>query len=152
MATTKQILAEYIETISKQVIDTFGGSYQTYETLGQTWRQQMKYSSKIESFIIDQTKLFLRLMSSRYQHNFNLLYNVSCGIGDYLSKYLVKKSADLTRKQVAEKIVNDIFLESALFVAHFRTTYRKPIDMSNASYVASNPGIVAMYVSIQKHR
>lgn len=150
MATAKQITAQYIEFIGNQVVDNFGGSYQTFDTMGKIWRQKLDYSPKTEEFLLAKTKLFLRLLDTRAQSNFNLMYNVSHNIGEHLSKYLIKKSADLTRKSVTEYVVNDIFLHSERFVAKFKSTYKKPIDMTNTGYVTSNPGIVAMYNAIQK--
>jgi len=152
MATAKQLTAEYIEFIGTKVIDKFGGSYQNYNTLGKTWRQKLEYSPKIEEFLIAETKVFLRMQEFRLQTNFNLLYVLCNGIGDYLSKYLVKKSANLTRNAITENIVNEIFLSSERFITKFQTTYKKPIDMTNAHYVASNPGIIAMYNSVLKKR
>jgi len=150
MSTVKQSTAEYIEFIGKEVIGEFGGSYQNYETLGKTWRQNLDYSKKVENFLMERTKLFVCLMEERDRVDFNLMYKLSYSIGDYLSKYLVKeKKPEITRKKVTEKVVGQLFFESDRLVAKFRNTYKKPLDTSNAGYVASNPGVFAMYNFLQ---
>ncbi len=150
MATVKQITAEYKEFISREVIDQFGGSYQTYETLGKVWRQKMKYNPAQEEFLIRRTKLFLNVQDKSVQNNMNQMFRISCNIADYLSKYLVKKSSLLTRKNVANKVVKTVFLDDDRFNMKFRNLYKDPIDLTNEKYVASNPGVVAMYIANQE--
>lgn len=148
MATSKQLMAEYLEFIGRVVVDKFGVSYQIYETDGKSWRQQLKYRDDVADFIMLRTNLFLRLLSERDQSNFNMMYKVCDGIAEHLSKYFSKKSPDLTRKVVAGEILDKIFLQSPRMINKFNNVYRKPIDLSNTAYVASNPGIIAMYKSI----
>ncbi len=152
MANANVIFKEYEQTIAKQVIDTFGGSYQTVETLGKTWRQQMPYNSSIEGFVILKTKTFLRQLEQRDKSNINMMYSVCYKISDHLSKYLAKKSPDLTRKIVKENMMNKIFFNFDLFVNKFKQTYKKPIDTTKPNYVASNPGVIAMYKAIQSQK
>ena len=152
MATAKQITAQYIEYIGREVVDNFGGSYQNYDTLGKVWRKNLDYTPKIEAFLMTKTKFFLRLLDSRDQTNFNLIYKVSGNIGEHLSKYLIKKSPDVTRKSVAADVVKDIFLTSERFITKFQSVHKKPVDVTNAHYVATNPGIVAMYISVLKNQ
>ena len=149
MANAHDITGEYIKFIGTHVIEQFGGSYQNYQTIGKVWRQQFHYSPEIEDFILTKTKLFLNIPSFRTQNNFNLMYKVCNNIGDYLSKYLVKRSPDLSRKQVADEVVSEIFLNNKTFVNKFENRYKKPIDMANVAYVKSNPGVMAMYNAIQ---
>lgn len=153
MSTVKQSTAQYIEFIGKEVIGEFGGSYQNYETLGRTWRQSLEYSAKIEKFLMERTKLFVCLMEERDRGDLNLMYKLSYSIGDYLSKYLMKEeSPQITRKKATEKVVGQLFFGSARLVAKFRSRYKKPLDTSNADYVASNPGVFAMYNFLQNGR
>lgn len=149
MASTKVITAQYINFIAEEVIDNFGGSYQNIQTLGKTWRQQMPYNPATERFILKQTSLFLRMLDIRDLGNFNMMYKVCYNIADHISKYLAKKSPDLTRKVVADKVLNDIFFESEYFVPRFQKSYKRPIDMENEHFVATNPGVVAMYQAIK---
>ena len=148
MANTKVITAQYIDFIADKVIDKFGGSYQNVQTLGKTWRQQMPYSSNTEEFILQQSNMFLRLLDVRDQGNFNMMYKVCYNIADYVSKYIVRKSPELTRKVVTDKVLNDIFFNSERFVTKFNKAYKRPIDMNNTGYVAANPGVIAMYRAI----
>lgn len=149
MATSKQITANYIEFIGKQVVDNFGGSYQNFETLGKVWRQNLPYSADLENFVMVKTDLFLRLLDNNEQNNFNMMYNVCYGIAEHLSKYLIKKSPEMTRKKATQQVVNNIFFDSVRFVEKFKKIYKHPIDMTNTGYVVSNPGVIAMYNSIQ---
>lgn len=149
MASTKVITAQYINFIAEEVIDNFGGSYQNYQTLGKTWRQQMPYNPATERFILKQTSLFLRMLDIRDLGNFNMMYKVCYNIADHISKYLAKKSPDLTREVVADKVLNDIFFESEYFVPRFQKSYKRPIDIENKHFVANNPGVVAMYQAIK---
>ena len=144
MARTNDIFLSYRDSISQEVVNTFGGSYQTVETLGKIWRQQMPYNPSIEGFVILKTKTFLRHLEQRDKSNINMMYNVCEKIADYLSKYIAKKSPDLTRKTAIDDIMNKIFFDFDLFVNKFKQTYKKPIDVINQKYVESNPGIIAM--------
>jgi len=148
MATTKIITAQYISFIADEVIDKFGGSYQNIQTLGKTWRQQMPYNPATEEFILQQSNLFLRLLDVRDQGNFNMMYKVCFNIADHVSKYIVKKSPDLDRRTVTDKVLNDIFFNSERFVSKFKKAYKRPIDLTDERYVAYNPGVVAMYRAI----
>ncbi|MBR4624838.1 MAG: hypothetical protein IKO56_04795 [Alphaproteobacteria bacterium] len=152
MANANVIFKEYEQTIAKQVIDTFGGSYQTYKTLGKTWRQKMDYNPSVEDFVILKTRVFLRTLEQRDKSNINMMYSVCYKISDYLSKYLAKKSPDLTRKMAKENMMDKIFFNFNLFVNKFKQTYKKPIDTTKPNYVASNPGVIAMYKAIQSQR
>ena len=149
MATAQQFTAKYIEYIGTEVIEQFGGSYQNYQTTGKIWRQKFDYRPEIEDFLLLKSKTFLNLIDMRAQSNFNMMYNLCGNIADHLSKYLVKKSPDLTRKQVASNVMNNIFLNNKKFTMKFESVYKKPIDTSNENYVKSNPGVMAMYNAIQ---
>ena len=149
MATTKQITAKYIEFIAKEVINQFGGSYQTYETHGKVWRQQMKYSKIVGDFVMRRTVLFLDLQDIRDLGNLNMMHKVCYNIAEHLSKYFVKQSPELTRKVVTTNLLNQLFFNSGRFVAKFQKIYKRPIDLTNEVFVKSNPGVVAMYKAIQ---
>ena len=149
MATSKQITGQYVEFIGTQVINKFGGSYQTYQTSGKIWRQKMDYRPDVEQYIMLETGVFLRMLDVRDQGNFNMMYKVCYNISEHLSKYLVKKSPDLTRKNVTDTTLHTIFLDADRFVSKFKKAYKKPIDLSNENYVKSNPGVVAMYSAIK---
>lgn len=152
MATTKQITGKYIEFIATEVIKSFGGSYQTYETMGKVWRQKLPYTQQIEDFLILKTNVFLAFLDVRDQGNFNLMYKVSYNIAEHLSKYLVKKSPDLTREIVTNTVIEKIFLNSSRFIRRFEKAYKRPINLDDTHYVISNPGVIAMYNFIQTHK
>ncbi len=148
MATVKAITYQYVSFIGHEMVEKFGGSYQTYESMGKLWRQKMDYNPQVEEFAITQSNLFLRLLDVRDQGNFNLMYKVCYNIAEHLSKYVVKKSPDLTRKAVTDDLLKKLFLNSGRFVAKFKAAYKRPINMDDARYVASNPGIIAMYKAV----
>ena len=77
-------------------------------------------------------------------------YKVCYNIAEYLSKYLIKKSPDLTRAVVTDDLLKQLFLNSDRFVAKFRKAYKRPIDLSNQQYVANNPGVIAMYKAVNQ--
>ena len=153
MATAKQYTAKYLEFIGTSVIEKFCGSYQNYATTGKIWRQQVPYEPKIEDFILLKTRLFLNLLDIREQKNFDMIYALCKNIADHLSKYTVKKSETLTRKQAADEILNKIFLNNPVFVEKFKQCYKKkPINMSDALYTQNKPGVVAMYTAMNKQK
>ena len=148
MATSYQLNMEYIEHISKEVIYEFGGSYQTYDSLKHTWRKEMDYRTDIEDFIMLKTRLFVNTKNVTVHHNFNVMYLTCDYISKYLAPYLVKKAPRLSTKQVAEDVLNSLFLKSPNFVERFKKKYKKPIDIEKPGYAPANPGIVAMYKAI----
>ena len=149
MAYANKVTGQYIDFIANEVITKFGGSYQTVETLGKTWRQKMEYRPDIEIFITDRTNDFLNLLDSKVLSNFNIMYQATYNISDHLSKYLAKKSPDVTKRQVAQEFHNKIFFNSPKFINKFNRIYKKPIDLSNEEYVAANAGVIAMYRSVR---
>lgn len=145
MAKTKQITAEYIKYISQEVVENFGGSYQTYETMGKIWRQELGYKPAVETFVFNKTNLFLHLLDKRDRHDLNSMYNVCDKISNYLSEYLVKKTKILTKDEIKQDSMEKIYFNNNVFVKAFNNKISKrPIDMTNENYVRSNPGVVKM--------
>lgn len=152
MASVKVITAQYIEFIAKEVIAQFGGSYQNYQTCGKSWRQKMDYNVRTERFIMDKTRVFLRLLDIHDLGNLNAMYKVCYNISEHLSKYIAKKSPDVSRAMVTEDLLNKLFFDFDLFKSRFKKSYKRPIDTSNAEYVKCNPGVIAMYKAINQGR
>ena len=150
MANTAQISGRYFEFIATEVVNEFGGSYQNYQTAGKIWRQQFSYNKETEDFIMAKTRLFLRTQDIRDLGNFNMMYKVCYNISEHLSKYLVKKSPDLSQAAVTDHVLNEIFFDSDTFVRRFKKAYKKPIDTTNVKWAQCNPGIVAMYKAINR--
>lgn len=149
MASTKVITAQYIDFIADKVIDEFGGSYQTRQTLGKTWRQKIEYNQHVEDELIFNSKVFLRTLDMRDQGNLNMMYKVCYNIADYLSKYMVKKSPDLSRKIVTDRVMDAIFFESPHFVNKFQKAYKRPLS-DDPNWCACNHGVVAMYNALKQ--
>lgn len=147
-----KLFNDYMIEISKDVIDQFGGSYQTYETLSKTWRKEFEYRESIEQFLFMRTKLFLRQLDPRIQGNFNVIYTLCDQIATYQSKYTMKKTPYIARETAKEEIMKKIFFEFDKYTVSFQKQYKKPIDMTNEAYVKSNPGIIAMYQYLQNKK
>ncbi len=152
MPNKKVIVAKYIDFIADAVVGQYGGSYQTLQSLGKQWRQKMEYRPEIEDFILQKTKLFLNVLPDNIQSNFNVLYLSCMDMADWVSKYVAKKSPDVKRADVANQIMDEIFYNAVLRRQKFKKVYRKPIDLTNQQWVASNPGVVAMYNALNNSR
>ena len=145
-----QYLMQYKYDISNAVIDKFGGSYQNYETLCKTWRQQMDYRPEIEEFILSNNDIVLvKALPDYAVRDLNCMYGLCNGIAEYLSKYMIKKSVGLTRATVQDEVVNRIFFNSPVFIKHFQARYKKPLDLDNEAWVNANPGVVAMAAALK---
>lgn len=149
MATAKQITAKYIDFISRAVIDKFGGSYQTYQTLGNSWRTQLKYNPVIENYILMQTHVFIRMLDDCNLRDLNVMFIACDNMADYLSKYISRKSPDLTRKIAKKELMDNIFFKSSLLVEKYKKRYKKPVDIDNKVWAVTNPGVVAMHNALQ---
>lgn len=66
MPTPKQITAQYIENISKEVINNFASSYQTYQSSGGTWHQEIEYKPSIEKFVFEKRYISTIICLSMY--------------------------------------------------------------------------------------
>ena len=130
----KEITKDYVKVIGTEVVNKFGGSYQTYQTLGTSWRYKMAYKPEMEKFVFDKTKLFLRAeVDTRYLNDFNMMYKVCNKMATYISKYTKKKSPTLTDEDAQKAALNKIFFDFNLFVSKFKKKYSKP--MSNIAPV-----------------
>ncbi len=139
--------------ISSAVVDKFGGSYQNMDTLGRTWRQQVPYSPDVEDFVIYETKLCLvKVLPDYCLRDLNLSYGLCNGIAGQLSKYMAKKSPELTRAVAHSVVMQQIFFENPVFVTKFKNRYKKPIDLTDAAWVGANPGVVAMYNALNNQK
>ena len=114
--TGKQILDQYVVYIATAVIKEYGGSYQNFQTMGETWRKKIPYNSIAEDFILYQTDLFLISLKNRNCNDFNLMYKVCDDISKYLALYLARKLNDDVSKEVLNdvlaKVLDRIFLTS----------------------------------------
>ena len=146
-----QIIWKYVNYIADDVVNKFGGSYQTKESLGKSWRQQMEYNINVENAVIQDTKVWLRLLDNRDQGNLNLMYGVCYDISEHLSKYMVKKSSDLTVEKVTNELLNTLFFNSPHFVSIFKKAYRRPLS-NDPKWCERNRGVIAMYNAIQQRQ
>lgn len=93
-------LTQYARNISEHVIETYGGSYQTYQNIGDTWRTCFNYSQKIEDYILRETKLYIRMLNLRdgMATDPNFLYSFVDLISQYLAEYTVRKNPNQTKE------------------------------------------------------
>lgn len=153
----KKFYTKYEYDISTAVIGKFGGSYQTYETLGNTWRTKMEYRADIKDFLMFQTKTwFGKHLKTDNQGDTNgcisdlkMIYNLCGGIADYLSKYFAREAPDLTRAVAKQKIMNEIYFENSIFVEAFVKRYKKPLPLTDENWVKIYEGVVKMHQAIQ---
>lgn len=99
-AIVSEQLRQYARNISEHVIETYGGSYQTYEALGDSWRTCFTYSPKIEDYALRETKLYIRMLNLRdgMATDPNFLYPLIDLISQYLAEYTVRKNPNQTKE------------------------------------------------------
>ncbi len=95
---------QYIAYISDKAIRTHGESYDTYAELKNNWRFQFPYTTKLEKWLILETKVFLRLMPAKYAHNLDYLKSLINEIADFLSAYTMRQG-NITRSDARQKMV-----------------------------------------------
>ena len=83
----------YKEYIVRELVENFGGSYQTPESMKNIWRTAFVYKPECEKFLIKKTNLFIFLMSGENNTTqgpvfFKTLINL---ISEYLAAYISKK-------------------------------------------------------------
>lgn len=99
-------LNQYARNISEHVIETYGGSYQTYEELGDSWRTCFAYSQEIENYALRETKLYIRMLDLRngMAKDPNFLYPLIDLISQYLAEYTVRKNPNQTKEAEYERL------------------------------------------------
>ena len=149
MSTETKILNRYKKFIGNEVIDAFGSSYQTYETMGGNWRYDIAYKPEIEKFITVKTNVFITMLPPRYVNNFNVMYQACKYMSAYVAQYTIKKNPKLSWNEIENDLMQKMFYNHKKLVAQFERAYPPIIDANNEKYAKQNPGIVAMYKSLK---
>lgn len=93
--------ALYKEDIGRRFIERFGSSYQRYEEIGDNWRKIYTYSIVCETFIKENTILFLRTLpeTDGIYRNPRFLKNLIAKISEFLSNYVAKQFSNPSEKR-----------------------------------------------------
>ena len=96
----QELFSKYVVDIRDQVIYEHGKSFMTAKETGNKWRDQIDYSKRVEQFLIDKTKVFIRLLDKNVSNYTNpqFLEAFVDEVADYLSKYTMRGSG-LVRNQ-----------------------------------------------------
>lgn len=110
-AQNKTMFYKYTRYITEKVMDKYGASYESMDTMGHYWRDNLPYSAETENFIVFETKIFIRLFVTT--KNGWALRQFIDGISDYLSAY-VKRAPDTgSRNRARKKLRNLLYNQSA---------------------------------------
>lgn len=102
---TNKAFGLFTRFITEQFVEKFGKSYMTVENVGNKWRTQVDYSIEAEHFLIEKSKLFLRMLDTKDSDNLNpqFLCSVIKSMADYLSKYTMRALIPANSKDCDEK-------------------------------------------------
>lgn len=125
---------EFVRMICKDVVESFGASYETPETIRNTWRDTYKYSPAIEKFLIKKSKLFIATLDGHCCDSTNLgfLHAVINDMADFLSRYTMRKHTGMERKIAREELKHALWDENA-YIIGLRTT------QSNNRFAKNSP-------------
>ena len=110
----QQLFAKYVEEIREKIIAEHGPSYMTVAEVGNKWRDQIAYKKEAEQFLIEQTKLFIRMLDKKvpaYTNPKFLEAFVNEAV-DYLSRYTMRGSG-LVRNQEKHALKRELWNTNA---------------------------------------
>lgn len=104
--------SNYVNFIVDEIIKEYGKSYQRAEDIKDNWRQTLEYSQEREEFLINKSKLFLRLFptSSRDFQSPVFLKGIIGLISEYLSIYSARKGVknrNICTAEIRDKLYSD---------------------------------------------
>lgn len=103
----QRTFAEYVRFITADVVENFGSSYMTADTVRNSWRAEIGYSHKMADHIILQTRTFIRLLQKDRNgaaENPQFLLALTKLMSDYLSAYFMHNPEIPTRKKAKQKL------------------------------------------------
>ncbi len=107
------IIEEYKNFITTEFLDEFGSSYQSPESIGDSWREIITYSPVAEKFLISKSTLFLRTLTCTKSKSTDPHYlrGLTNRMAEYLSLYTMHKGQfnpnERASKRAARKIATD---------------------------------------------
>ena len=113
--TLKACLSDFARYISTEVIREYGASYDTQGEIRNKWRDTYKYTPEIEKFLVRRAKLFIKTLDTDKAHSSELgfLHALAQEIADYLSRYTMRKSANMIRKQAKQELFKVLWEDNA---------------------------------------
>ena len=106
----------YKEYMANEFINEFGGSYQTVEKSGDSWRKTFEYTPKREDFIKFKSKIFLRMLPANnkiYAHP-HFLSVLTYDICNYLAHYIIRKDKNLNVVDTAKELYSELYTNNSL--------------------------------------
>lgn len=130
----------YVPEVSNLIYQKYGPSYSTFENLRNRWRAEIRYSLQIEDELILHAKTFIRTMGddSRYT-NPQFLEAFVIRVADYLSAYIMRNPAYVTRKEakmaLKSQLWDNFFYIQNMLAAQARKRLARA--SRNAAYMAA---------------
>ena len=111
----RQLFEIYKRNIAEHVIEAYGSSYQTYETVGDTWVKTLRYTPAIEKDIINTSKFFVRMLDTRDSKSTdpNFLYSLMDSISEFLGEYTVRKKPGTVKRLETERLMHILWEENS---------------------------------------
>lgn len=105
---------DYTVQVSKEMIQKYARAYESYETLGNYWRNELPYSAQIEQDLVANAKLFIRTLptANGISTDLQFLRTLIKGIADYLSGYTVRSSYFIDRRHAQRAMFDTLFTNS----------------------------------------
>lgn len=118
MAAAEVQFEAYKDFIVEKFIEKFGGSYQTAETMRNTWRDTFVFRPEYEAFLLSKTRMFLLLLEDTQSNKSPCFLRTLTGlISQYLSKYICKKgisSNDCTQQLMKILFTNNTMVQNKI--------------------------------------
>lgn len=112
-----QEFLKYKVHILEKFLDKFGKSYDSVESLRDRWFHEYKYTADAEQFLIDESKLYLRLCP--HYREIKFLNALTTHMAEYLSEYTMKyteypdKDARRAGRKIAkQKLKDELFTKN----------------------------------------
>lgn len=108
-------------SISTQIIERYAGAYQTYNTLGNKWRDTLEYRPHIEANLIKATNTFLRVLHDKQIHGEKIYFldSLTSMMADYLANYTCRAPKVESHKDAYIALKDKLFTNSE-YIAFLR--------------------------------
>ena len=115
----------YKDFIVKELVEKFGGSYQTAETMKDVWRDSFIFHPECEKFLITKTQMFLFLLEDKHNNKSPCFLKTLIGlISEYLAKYICKKG--ISRNDCTQQLIKVLFTDNR-FIQNKLKSYQKEV-------------------------
>ena len=116
-----QTFHDFTTGISCIMIEKYAAPYQTLETMGNKWRNEIPYKSDIEKELITYSRTFIRTLPSGWSCSTDLwfLHRFTKDMADYLSAYTMRAPNVESRKDALRAMHAKLFAEFD-YIIHLR--------------------------------